>query len=106
MSRKSTIITLCILGTLSAVGACCCCSGFFDPVNPGGNPGGHAHGWRRPGFFFWGGGSSHPVGTAGVGTPHGGGVGSSSPRGGFGATGGGHASGGGHAGGGASGAGG
>jgi endoglucanase len=100
MSRKSTIVSLCILGTLGALGACCCCSGFFDPNNPNGHwggGGGHGHVGRGPGFIFWGGGS-HPTGPGGVGPPHAGGprrIGSSSPRGGFGATGSGsHASGG------------
>jgi hypothetical protein len=96
MSRKSALVTLCILGALG-VGACCCCSGFLDPDNPNPNPGGHGgggHVWGRPGgWFFWGGGSSYPVGPVAVGTPHPGGVASSSPRGGFGATGAGHASG-------------
>ena len=72
MTRKSSIITLCIVGTLGTLGACCCCSGYFDQFgNPAGGAGGggvgHGHGWFRP-VAFWGGGGGHPVGPGAVGT--------------------------------------
>jgi hypothetical protein len=90
MTRKSSIITLCIVGAVVGVSACCCCSGIFDDEEKKGDgqPGGGGHPVRhstRTRFLpiFFGGGSSYHGG----GSPsHGTGT-SSSGRGGFGSTG-------------------
>ena len=109
MARKSTLVTLGILGAVAALGsACCCCNNWAedprdDPVaddqkadeQKGDNqqPGGHHHtGRRRPyGFIpiFFTGGSRYTPGPSHTTTAPG------SPRGGFGATGSGHGDGGG-----------
>jgi hypothetical protein len=91
MSRKSTIVTLCILGALGTLGACCCCAGMADDGVPGGGqPGGGVRGGRT--HFIWtgyhGGGSPGPVSGHGPGA-------SSTSRGGFGSTGASHGGGGG-----------
>ncbi|HZZ82091.1 MAG TPA: hypothetical protein VFE62_26565 [Gemmataceae bacterium] len=95
MTRKSSIVTLCILGAIAAAGACCCCSGAIDheqQIEEKDDKGVvHRHHVRRrwgP-WFIWGGstyvGGPHPGTT--VSHPIGGGHGtSSSPRGGFGST--------------------
>ena len=101
MSRKSTIVTLGILGAISAASVCCCCGNITDAEDAdnkdedgqvvegdnkdkGGGGGHRPHSTRRwvP-IVFWGGGGhtfgpSHPTGT---------GTSSTTSRGGFGATG-------------------
>ena len=84
MTRKTTIITLCILGAVGAIGSCVCCSGIFD--NPSHTGSGHVRHTSSRRFMpiFFGGGSSHSSGTSHVGSS------SSTSRGGFGASSGSH----------------
>jgi hypothetical protein len=86
MTRKSTIVTLSILGVVAALGTCACCSSGWLDDGQGGPGGGGGHGGhvgrRYFPIFFSGGGASHPAGPSGVGTGT-----SSTGRGGFGATG-------------------
>ena len=109
MSRKSTIVTLGILGAVAAAGLCVCCSGSLTGDDPGagggdglaadngaaddgaGKGGGGGRGSGRsirwfPIFLGWGGGGggvSRPAGPAHTG----GGTSSGTSHGGFGATG-------------------
>ena len=109
MTRKSAIVTLCILGAVAATGACCCFTGILDDdqqnANKDGNPNHVVH-HRGPRWFPWWHTTTFVGGPTAIGPHTGGGTSpgaSSSPRGGFGATG--HASGGGSSGGASSGAG-
>src|SRR5262245_12248102 len=103
MSRKSTIVTLGILGAVAASLGVCCCAGVFERREEGverdKDVNGIRHTHRSPrysplfrpwGLGPWGGGISRPLAPTGS---HPTGAPSSSPRGGFGATG--HSSGGG-----------
>jgi len=98
MTRKSSIITLCIIGAIAAVGSCACClSNWHDKERKDGQGGHVRHHRTGRGFipiFFGGGGfgGSHPSGGH-VGT----GGSSSTSRGGFGSSS--HGSGGSHGGG-------
>ncbi len=101
MSRKSTAITLGVLGAVAAAGlSACCCSGFLTPQDKegaiaqdkekkgeGGQGSRHVtHRSPRLFPFFLGGGGggvSHPTGPSGHPT---GGTSSGSSRGGFGST--------------------
>ena len=102
MDRKSTLVTLGILGAVAALGAsCCCCISWIDDLerrddlardDKAGDHkgGGHAVGPRyRPHVYvpiFWGGGTRY---TPGPGPSHTTSA-PGSPRGGFGATASGH----------------
>jgi hypothetical protein len=91
MPRKSSIITLCILGAVS-LGACTCCIWMTDEENraraqDGGHGGPRGGVWYHTTHYVWyGGWSSAPARPVGSGV--------ASTRGGFGATGAAHASGG------------
>jgi hypothetical protein len=90
-TRKSSTITLWILGAVALASCTCCCVYNWDDMQKGGLGRGHAGGARHhtsrryfpvP-IFFGGGGGSHPSGGGHVGT----GGSRSSPSGGFGSTG-------------------
>src|SRR5688572_19733714 len=89
MTRKSTMITLAILGVVAAVGSCACCLHWDDAerqnAQGGHGGGGHVH-HRSRGFWpiFLGGGGSHWGG--GGGSRVGAGTSSGTSRGGFGST--------------------
>ena len=83
--RKSTVVTLCILGAI-CLGACCCCTWINDEeyriaAQGGGHGGGHGGGWHGGAHYFWYGNwasrSAGPVGGGGggVATSRGGGFG-------------------------------
>ncbi len=90
MTRKSTMITLAILGVVAAVGSCACCIHWDDAERQNAQGGGHGGGGhvhrRSPGFWpiFLGGGGSHWGG--GGGSHVGAGTSSGTSRGGFGST--------------------